>query len=64
MSRSNLEEEYNYFANLYYERFGKKAFIANPVVQKNKQYMLSKSLAENKDLLGDLLNPNEEGALY
>ncbi|HHX70235.1 MAG TPA: hypothetical protein GX708_19565 [Gallicola sp.] len=60
-----VNAEYNCFANLYYERFGKKAFIANPGGSKEQTiYAIKKSLAENKDLLGDLLNPNEDGTLY
>lgn len=60
-----VNAEYNCFANLYYERFGKKAFIANPGGSKKQTIdAIKKSLKENKDLLGDLLNPNEEGSLY
>ena len=26
----NIDEEYSYYSKLYYEKFGRKAFIANP----------------------------------
>ena len=54
----NIDEEYNYYSNLYYKKFGRKAFLANPGGSKEQTIQaIKRSLEEDKDLLGELLNP-------
>ena len=60
-----MDENYKYYSSLYYEFFGKKAFIANPGGTKEQSIAaIKKSLIEQNDLLGDLLNPTEENISY
>ena len=33
---NNIDEEYKYYSKLYYEKFGKRAFIAEPGGSKEK----------------------------
>ena len=62
----NINEEYEYYSNLYYEKFGKKAFVANPGGSKEQTIEAIKiSLEKNKDLLGNILNPEcDKDTLY
>lgn len=61
----DVDENYKYYSNLYFEFFGKKAFIANPGGSKEQTIAaIKKSLIEQKDLLGELLNPIEENIYY
>lgn len=63
----NIDEEYNYYCKLYYEKFRKKAFIAIPGWTKEKTIeAIKKSLEENKDLLGEMFYPNsnDDNILY
>ena len=61
----DLDENYKYYSKLYFEFFGKKAFIANPGGSKEQTIdAIKKSLIEEKDLLGEIMNPNEENIYY
>lgn len=61
----DIDEKYKYYSNLYFELFGKKAFITNPGGSKEQTIAaIKKSLIEQKDLLGELLNPIEENIYY
>ena len=49
----------------YFEFFGKKAFIANPGGSKEQTIdAIKKSLIEQKDLLDEILNSNEQNIYY
>ena len=50
----DIDENYKYYSRLYFEFFGKKAFI----------YAIKKSLIEQKDLLDEILNSNEQNIYY
>ncbi len=57
----NIDEEYSYYSKLYYEKFGRKAFIANPGGTKEKTIeAIKKSLEANKDLLGEIFSPDKD----
>lgn len=61
----DIDENYKYYSNLYFEIFRKKAFIANPGGSKEQTIdAIKKSLIEQKDLLGEILNPKEENIYY
>jgi hypothetical protein len=61
----DIDENYKYYSNLYFEFFGKKAFIANPGGSKEQTIdAIKKSLIEQKDLLGEILNSNEKNIYY
>ncbi len=64
------EKEFEKYCNLYEERFGKKAYIAEPSGSKQQTIDAIKTcLEKNEDLLDKLLYPNydkdmEDGILY
>ena len=63
----NIDEEYEYYSRIYYETFGKKAFLAMPGGSKEQTiYAIKKSLEANKDLLAEILYPNssDKNILY
>lgn len=61
----DIDENYKYYSRLYFEFFGKKAFIANPGGSKEQTiYAIKKSLIEQKDLLDEILNSNEQNVYY
>ena len=63
----NIDEEYEYYSKLYYERFKKKAFIAMPGGSKEKTIeAIKKSLEQNRDLLNEIFYPNssDKNILY
>ena len=60
-----IDENYKYYSRLYFEFFGKKAFIANPGGSKEQTIdAIKKSLIEQKDLLDEILNSNEQNIYY
>lgn len=61
----DIDSDYKYYSKLYFDKFGKKAFITMPGGTKEKTIeAIKKSLEENKDLLGEIFNPNEDNILY
>ena len=61
----DIDENYKYYSRLYFEFFGKKAFIANPGGSKEQTIdAIKKSLIEQKDLLDEILNSNEQNIYY
>lgn len=65
-----LDKEFEKYCKLYEERFGKRAYIAEPSGTKQKTIdAIKKCLEEDKDILDDLLYPNfekdmKEGKIY
>lgn len=68
--KTPLDEEFEKYCKLYEEKFGKKAYIAEPSGSKQQTIDAIKTcLEENEDLLDKLLYPNfdkdmEDGVLY
>ncbi len=57
----NIDKEYEYYSKLYFEKFGKRAFIAEPGGTKEKTIeAIKKSLESNEDLLGKIFYPESD----
>ena len=55
------EQEFEKYCNIYEERFGKRAYIAEPSgTMQQTINEIKKCLEEDKDMLDDLLYPNFE----
>lgn len=53
--KKDIDEEYEYYSKLYFEKFGKRAFIAKPGGTKEKTIeAIKKSIEVNEDLLGKI----------
>lgn len=59
-SIKNTNDEYDYYSKLYYDKFKKKAYISMPGGSEEKTIdAIKKCLEQNKDILDELLYPDE-----